>query len=95
MSGPHQVSADVLAGTHQIPGGFIRLTRNSHRRYLSKQRQPSQMPGLIGNEDRPRQSETHSATPVSLAARLCLRISPVSRSIAQLFTLRAWTSKPT
>jgi hypothetical protein len=48
VSGPPQVNADVLAGTHQIPGGFIRLTRNPHRRYLSKQRQPSQLLGITG-----------------------------------------------
>jgi hypothetical protein len=36
-----------------------------------------------------------STVPASLAARLWRRISPVSRSIAQPLTLRAWTSKPT
>jgi hypothetical protein len=45
---PHQVRADVLAGPHQIPGGFIRVTRNPHRRDLSQQGQPGQMLGVAG-----------------------------------------------
>lgn len=48
VPGPHEIRADVLAGTHQITRRFIRVARDPHGCYLSQQGQPGQMLGIAG-----------------------------------------------
>jgi hypothetical protein len=87
-------------GFHPVPGGSLEPGR---RRDHALEPCRGQYPGqseprgtcFIDHQDRAGNRATRSAIPASLAARLWRRVSPVSRSIAQPFALRAWTSKPT
>ena len=44
----HQVTAAILAGTHQVTGGFLLDAGNGHRHDLTQMQQPRQMPGITG-----------------------------------------------
>jgi hypothetical protein len=48
MAGAHQISAAVLAGTHQIPGCFLRHSRDRDFHDLAQMQQPGQMTGIPG-----------------------------------------------
>ena len=43
---PHQISAGVFAGSHQVPGGFLGLGGDPHRRQLPDAQQPRQPLGV-------------------------------------------------